>query len=652
MSKAKRNRRRRHGQSRDTRHRFVGQSSPATVLPHAVRGGTAEAMQLAAKVANDTEMPCRAAFLNDPVFSGAFPALATGPGGALVPDADGAGESPPVLLFEPQRLLGMKDTRTGTVREIRTEALVAGGFHRIHGPAWMIEQADGWALGRTANMVKLRDPDGDVVAEGRLALDPGWVSAAASWGYVLVLYGRPLGVAVPPGKTERTYTVEDRASEVLQARHNGLLVGAIVKWAGTLTQTFDWVLFPPGAFGIPIPMAYVPLWSFTPHGGPEEFGFARLNKRIQAPFAKDLVAHLTETDLDLVRPTEADASLALIAGYRVREEPSSQEFFRAWRHAVFSSGGLVVMTGDEAMPAVLGADVVQDRRAWEVMGRSWGAKVLLSDDCKADLVAGQISPQQTKSREVIAHAQQQAEYTRILTDKLRGQESFEIYASNALEALIDKPALARWLPNLWPIVCQTCRDPLGVRVDISIDGPLEHGKILLSMHHSSCRPSGTTPLDGVTMSCPTASFAAGYIGSGRKPRKDDFPVLVVNPSCEQLQLIPDSTGGWRNATLEAFTPLGFVPPSSGFPPTISDAEAEIADGYLIVTLTGYVEDAPDQEWAVKPPAHVLDQARRLGGVAVSLVTKALPTLIQPDDLPAAFTDDEALVGWIPLATAE
>ena len=549
----------------------------------------------------------------------------------------------------------MQDTQTGTVHEACTEAMVSAGFHRLSGPVWPIGPAEGWSVGRAGDMVKLRDPDGDVMAESNLTLDPAWVSAAVSYGYVLVLQGSPLGVRVPPGKTEQTYTVADRAMEVQQARNNGLLIGAMGKWAGTFTETFNWVLFPPGAFGLRVPMAYVPLWNFTPHGGPEEFGFARLNKRTQPPFADGLVANLTETDLDLVRPDETDRGRALIAGYRDHGEPSGNGFFQTWAQAVLACSGLVVMTGDRAMPSVLGASVEQDRLAWEVMGQSWGAKVLLSEDCKADRIASQPVPSHRNQppRDVVAQAEQQAEYMDTLKDKLRGQQSFEIYASDALEALIDRTELMRWVTNLWPVTCQTCGEPIGTKADISADGPIEHGKILISMHHSGCRPSSFTPPEGVKMSCPTHSLVAGYLTRrGSKPRKDDIPVMVVNPSCEQLQLVPDGSGSWRNATLEAFTMLGFIRPNGQFPPTIADAEAEISGDYVIVTLTGYLPDMPDQEWAIKPPKHVLDQVRRLNGIAVSVVTKALPVLLLPEDLPSAFTDDEALVGWVQLMPTE
>lgn len=58
----------------------------------------------------------------------------------------------------------------------------------------------------------------------------------------------------------------------------------------------------------------------------------------------------------------------------------------------------------------------------------------------------------------------------------------------------------------------------------------------------------------------TVSVATGYIGKpGKGPRARDIPVMVVNPSCEQLLLERDDTGGWRNATLDEFAALGLAP---------------------------------------------------------------------------------------------
>jgi hypothetical protein len=64
--------------------------------------------------------------------------------------------------------------------------------------------------------------------------------------------------------------------------------------------------------------------------------------------------------------------------------------------------------------------------------------------------------------------------------------------ARAVADLIDSGSLSRWLADLWPVACQTCGEPLGSKADISVDGPIDNTKVLVSMHHCSCRPSGIT----------------------------------------------------------------------------------------------------------------------------------------------------------------
>lgn len=120
--------------------------------------------------------------------------------------------------------------------------------------------------------------------------------------------------------------------------------------------------------------------------------------------------------------------------------------------------------------------------------------------------------------------------------------------------LISLDSLQRWLTNLWPVTCQTCGEPLGTKTDFAVTD-LGSGAIWLSMHHSACRPSGVTAAEQAP---PTnrPTFVAGYLAKpGRDPRPADIPVLVVNPSCEQLLLQRDATDTWRNATLDEFALL-------------------------------------------------------------------------------------------------
>ena len=79
------------------------------------------------------------------------------------------------------------------------------------------------------------------------------------------------------------------------------------------------------------------------------------------------------------------------------------------------------------------------------------------------------------------------------------------------------------------------------------------------------------------MNRPTASFAAGYLAASAEPGARDFPVMVINPSCEQLLLEQDGTGGWRNATLDEFTALGLRPATGKFPPRTRQIRADLRD---------------------------------------------------------------------------
>ena len=123
--------------------------------------------------------------------------------------------------------------------------------------------------------------------------------------------------------------------------------------------------------------------------------------------------------------------------------------------------------------------------------------------------------------------------------------------------------------------------------------------------------------------------------------------MVINPSCEQLQLARDVSGGWRNATVEAFTNLGLARPDGHPPPVIRDMEAEIDGDYLIVTVTGYIPDAPDHEFALKPPNTCLTKCR-MKGLAVSIVTKVIPSFLSPEELPAASATKKPSPAGFPL----
>lgn len=61
------------------------------------------------------------------------------------------GQRAPVLLFEPQRIVAVKDPVTGQGHELRVDSMVAAGWQRVP-PRYIMTglPAEGWAVYRTA----------------------------------------------------------------------------------------------------------------------------------------------------------------------------------------------------------------------------------------------------------------------------------------------------------------------------------------------------------------------------------------------------------------------------------------------------------------------------------------------------------------------
>lgn len=316
-----------------------------------------------------TEMPCRITYLTDPVLGGMRQAE-PGPGGGLVVDDSDTAEPLPVVLFEPPRAMMMQNTQTGLVQEARVEGVVAAGFHRVPGlAAWAMKPAPGWEVRRVPGGLVLRDSTGDIWATSQLALDPAWVSAAASNRQVGVFFGPQLGVRVPPGMRPAAYTTAKRAAEFRRAREQGLVTAATVSWRGEpAAETLDWVTFLPGSFGQPFAGVFAPIAEFDRHGGPEMFGLTKLadhDMSVPAEPSRTLTARVSRTDIDIVDPGQNPVD-GQVGGVHYSEGIKA-----AWRRAALSDGVVLLLTGSR-LPGEPGADA---RRPPADLGDLWAALV-------------------------------------------------------------------------------------------------------------------------------------------------------------------------------------------------------------------------------------------------------------------------------------
>lgn len=332
--------------------------------------------KLTKQILGETEMPCRATFI-DELFPGTSFASVSDitADGQPIFGQDEHHDRMPVMMFEPERMVAAQDPATGTMHDLRTEGLVTAGFTRVPPAVFLgAMPADGWNLHRTADGPVLLDPYGGTVAEGNLTFDPEWVSAAASARQVLVLIGPRLGIRVPPGRDPASYTPEERLKEFHECRRAGLMIAAVVGWRGLdQDKTLKWTLLCRGSLGLALPLVYVPAVALRAHGGAEAFGLTEFlppGSPINEPsLARNMVAELTATDLDLIQP-DVDRELGWICGYSPGHE--NQHVFRAWRQEAYECGYILVASGDKEL-SVTGPDCAD--RAMQVLLESRVAAV-------------------------------------------------------------------------------------------------------------------------------------------------------------------------------------------------------------------------------------------------------------------------------------
>lgn len=120
----------------------------------------------------------------------------------------------------------------------------------------------------------------------------------------------------------------------------------------------------------------------------------------------------------------------------------------------------------------------------------------------------------------------------------------------------------------------------------------------------------------------SVTFVAEVLITGKGEK---IPILLVNPTLEQVTLKPTDSGSWRTSTVESYTRWGFTPlqkliPSNRTPvqsvPVVPSAKMDRSE--ILVTIN------PGSEWSAPIDRSFFSIARRLGGLHVWVSTSLLP----------------------------
>jgi hypothetical protein len=105
-------------------------------------------------------------------------------------------------------------------------------MHRFTLPITEMHLAEGWTMRRlSSGGLELRDPGGSVFSRFMCDVPEPWISAAARYGLVLVLYGVGIGVRTPPDTSPDRYTASMRAAELKESCKRGIVAVGYVRWS-------------------------------------------------------------------------------------------------------------------------------------------------------------------------------------------------------------------------------------------------------------------------------------------------------------------------------------------------------------------------------------------------------------------------------------
>jgi hypothetical protein len=211
--------------------------------------------------------------------------------------------------------------------------------------------------------------------------------------------------------------------------------------------------------------------------------------------------------------------------------------------------------------------------------------------------------------------------------------------------------LAELAQNLWikGWDCQTCGWELGqTRPTVHVNDLIAFASA--SLHHARCQPAGWTTRPVLSSKRLVSYATRSFLLSGESGgRRDDRPVILVNPSLELVGL-SSRNGCWTVNTVSHYRQVGLRSPMRDFviDTPIPDIVAALEGDELTVTL-----DDTGQTWEVECSGPVGQRVRELGGITLAITTAADPHQMQTgQQFVALMQTGQVAMGWVALAGAE
>ena len=229
----------------------------------------------------------------------------------------------------------------------------------------------------------------------------------------------------------------------------------------------------------------------------------------------------------------------------------------------------------------------------------------------------------------------------------------ELVVDETLESMLGRNGLGEVADALWAEDCQTrgCGRPLGSAPPSLCVDVLGDDRIVASLHHQGCRDPGWKvwpPSIIPFYAGMTHVWTLGLVSAQVTGRRVLIPVLVINPSLEQVRLRQEAGGRWCVAFPPEFVQAGLCTAADGGGIIVGRPVAGAGVQFRGAAMASLVLGSyPDPRFELEMDQDQLAAIRRLNGVLVVVSHVVHPGLLRDwARVMAALESGRAIVGWV------